>query len=268
MKKSEEEMVPILRLKRKSKNSDEFIIKKPKYECPHSSQETFISDMPIEIIVHILNQMEFEDVIKICSKVCVLWDEISTLYFKQSFLMKLAKRDIGIRRKFNTKSWSRGCQNLTLISDLYETYTKKHFCFTGVTAHRDDLHEKVLKLGGRSKKSEDMYTSDYTTHFVVNKDWEMNKKYTSMLLGAIGSGKYPYIVTEDYIHESFKRKRFRREDPYIPKTIKKIQNSYRKNGLVFQNQNVLVLMRDFRKQMELKTIGKYYIACLKIYSKY
>ena len=77
-----------------------------------------------------------------------------------------------------------------------------------------------------------------------------------MLLGAIGSGKYPSIVTENYIHESFKRKRFLREDPYIPKTIKKIQNSYRENGLVFQNQTVMVLMRDFRKQMELKTIGK------------
>ena len=172
-------MAPILRLKRKSKNSNEFIIKKPKYDHHHHqlllSQKTFFSDLPIEIIVQILNQMDFEEVIKICSKVCTLWEEISILYFQQSFLIKMAKKDIGIRRKFNTKSWNRGCQNLTLISDLYETYSKKHFCFTGVTAFQVDLPEKVQKLGGRAKKSEDMYTSDYATHFVIPKGLVMDR---------------------------------------------------------------------------------------------
>ena len=89
-----------------------------------------------------------------------------------------------------------------------------------------------------------------------NSNWNpssnWNSKWTSIVTGAIGSGKQ--VVIENYIQVSYKAKKFVNEDPYVPAPIRPFQKEFLENEKKFQNHNVAVLLGNVRKQMELKNM--------------
>ena len=70
--------------------------------------------------------------------------------------------------------------------------------------------------------------------------------------GAIGSGKF--ILRENFIHESFKAKKFLREDEFIPNDIVYLRSAFSKHGKIFLNQNCIILMENSKKQIELRNM--------------
>ena len=128
---------------------------------------------------------------------------------------------------------------------------KKVFLMSGFSnfLEKDTLDMKIRRLGGICRLMETMYISE-ATHVIVPNSW--NEQWTPVVMGAVGSGTY--VVLEKYIHDSFIQNRFVEESTYMPSQIELLRQAYMKYGKLFINQTVVVLLKDFKKQMELKSM--------------
>ena len=136
---------------------------------------------------------------------------------------------------------------------------KKIFYFSAFTNphEKTDLARKIRKLGGIARELEAIYQTELT-HVIVPDSWNPNsnikgKGWTSLSMGAFGS--YKFLLKEKYVEDSFKEKRFLCEETYIPEYIVDLRKSYMsRRKKQFQNQTVVILMDDQRRQMELKNM--------------
>ena len=138
---------------------------------------------------------------------------------------------------------------------------KKVFIYSSFTNYFDKyyLDDKVTKLGGKSQLREDMYISE-CTHVVVPNFWKSpdeengTGKWTSMIVGAIGSGKF--VVRADFINDSYEENAWKNEEDYIPPSILTLRSAFMLRDKLYTNQNILILVDNILRLTELRNIIK------------
>ena len=81
-----------------------------------------IENLPTEVLVHILKNLDLADIVENCSETCQRWRFISTQFFLQPELVKLTSENRELRLELLNKGWTEDCQNDQLIITLHEKF--------------------------------------------------------------------------------------------------------------------------------------------------
>ena len=81
-----------------------------------------IEELPTEVLVLILNNLDLADIVENCSETCQRFRFISTQFFLQPELVRLASENEELRLELQDEGWTEDCQNGELIIELHEKF--------------------------------------------------------------------------------------------------------------------------------------------------
>lgn len=121
------------------------------------------------------------------------------------------------------------------------------FAFLDDQTEKNSLHRIITNLGGIARKNESMYVSDMTHIIMPNRDLWCPKVF-----GAVASKKH--VVTPSYILDSEKAGKFLDEKNYYPTHIAPVASAINNSSPIFANQTCVVLLKNSRRQTELRLV--------------
>ena len=98
---------------------------------PQLVQETFIYDLPDEMLLSILENISLHELVVKYSKTCLQWRDIIAQFILRTKILRLAKTNAMFKREIQQEGWTEEDQESDFILSLYPKYefhtSKLHF---------------------------------------------------------------------------------------------------------------------------------------------
>ena len=102
---------------------------------PRLAQETFINDLPDEMLLSIFEYLSMHELVKY-SKTCLQWRDIIAQFILRTKILRLAKTNGLFKREIQQEGWTEEAQDSDFIMSLYPKYE-----FRASKLHFSILHE-------------------------------------------------------------------------------------------------------------------------------
>ena len=97
---------------------------------PTLVQETFINDLPDEMLLSIFQYLSLHDLV-VYSKTCLQWRDIIAQFILRTQILRLAKTNGLFKREIQKEGWTDEAEESDFILSLYPNYefhtSKLHF---------------------------------------------------------------------------------------------------------------------------------------------
>ena len=107
----------------------ENILKEPK----RLAQETFLNDLPDEMLLSIFEYLSIHELVVKYSETCLQWRDIIAQFILSTKILRLAKTNGLFKREIQQEGWTEEVQESDFILSLYPKYefysSKLHFQF-------------------------------------------------------------------------------------------------------------------------------------------
>ena len=100
---------------------------------PRLAQETFLNDLPDEMLLSIFEYISLHELVVKYSKTCLQWRDIIAQFILRTKILRLAKTNGLFKREIQQEGWTEEDQEADFILSLYPKYefhsSKLHFQF-------------------------------------------------------------------------------------------------------------------------------------------